>query len=86
MAKPASYKGERGINTAGAPAEFLKEEEYRGRLPSRALVTPRPEFVQPDSGAHNQVAGSLDVHYNVSARPMKYGNFEKDLDGGLYGS
>jgi hypothetical protein len=84
MAKPADYKGERGINPQGAPAEFLKEEEYRARLPSRALVTPRPEFVQPDSGAHMQVSGSLDIHYNPTLRPMKYGNFEKDLDGGLY--
>jgi hypothetical protein len=81
MAKPADYKGERGINNG---AEFLQEEGHRAHLPGGALVYPRPEFVQPDTGAHNAVGGGLGVHYNISGRPMKYGNFEKDLDGGLY--
>ena len=81
MAKPATFTGERGINDH---AVFLEEEPFRGRLPGRQLVTPRPTFVQPDSGTHNEVGGSLGVHYHLAGRPMKYGNFEKDLDGGLY--
>ncbi len=84
MAKSADHKGERGINPMGAPAEFLKEEAWRGRLPNGAMVTPRPTYTQPDTGAHNMVGGSLDIHYNPTTRPMKNGNFETDLDGGLY--
>lgn len=85
MAKAADLSGPgRGINNAGAPAEFLKEEPLRGRLPSGNRVTPRPTFVQPDSGAHNVAGGNIDVTYNPAHRPMKFGNFETDLDGGLY--
>lgn len=83
MAKAATHSADRGINDS---ATFLEEEPFRARLPSRQLVTPRPQFVQPDSGAHELAndGGSLGIHYNISSRPMKYGNFEKDLDGGYY--
>lgn len=84
MAKPAASSSDRGINPGGAPAEFLREEPYRGRLPSGNRVTPRPTFVQPDTGTHSTVGGSLDIMYNIAARPLKFGNQEKDLDGGLY--
>lgn len=80
MAKPAMIV-ERGVNDH---AVFLEEEPFRARLPGGQHVMPRPEFVQPDSGAHNAIGGSLGVHYHIASRPMKYGNFEKDLDGGLY--
>ena len=81
--KPATHVEDRGINDS---ATFLEEEPFRARLPGRQLVYPRPQFVQPDSGAHDLTAGggSLGVHYNIASRPMKYGNFEKDLDGGYY--
>lgn len=81
MAKAADHKGDRGPLPG---SEFLDEEGHRGRLPGGALVTPRPEFVQPDSGAHNVIGGQLGINYNIAHRPMKYGNAEKDLDGGLY--
>lgn len=81
MAKAATFSGDRGINDS---ATFLEEEPFRARLPSKNLVCPRPEYVQPDSGAHNTAGGSLGIHYHIAGRPMKYGNFEKDLDGGYY--
>jgi len=83
MARPPTHTADRGINDH---ATFLEEESFRARLPGGQLVYPRPHFVQPDSGAHElgNDGGSLGVHYNVSTRPMKYGNFEKDLDGGYY--
>lgn len=81
MAKKADLHGDRDVNPG---ADFLKEEHLRSRLPSGALVTPRPEFVQPDSGSHNVTGGQLGIGYNIASRPMKYGNFEKDYDGGLY--
>lgn len=82
--KGSEHTGSRDINPAGEPAEFLKEEPFRGRLPNRALVTPRPTFVQPDTGAHNVVGGSLDLSYNIAARRLKIGNDETDLNGGYY--
>lgn len=82
MSKPATHTGDRGINDS---ATFLEEEGHRARLPGGQLVYPRPQFVQPDSGAHEDgPGGSLGVHYSLTGRPMKYGNIEKDLDGGYY--
>ena len=84
MSKPATHTGNRPINPAGEPAEFLKEEPFRGRLPGEQLVYPRPQYVQPDTGAHNLVGGSLDLGYNLAAQRMHYGNDTEDLDGGYY--
>ena len=84
MSKPATHAGDRGI---GDHATFLEEEAFRARLPGKQLVYPRPQFVQPDSGAHElglDEATHLGVGYHIASRPMKYGNFEKDLDGGYY--
>jgi len=83
--KGADYKGERGINHTGIPATFPEEEDHRGRLPGKALVTPRPQFVQPDNGAHTSGAHApLDIMYPVTSQRMKSGNVETDLNGGLY--
>jgi hypothetical protein len=82
--KPANHIGDREINNSPFPAEFLKEESLRGRLPSGALVYPRPQYTQPDTGAHNTIHGSLDIGYDIAARPMHVGNQTTDLNGGYY--
>lgn len=84
MARSAGHRGERGINPSGAPAQFLEEESWRGRLPSGSLVTPHPTFTQPDTGAHNVSGGSIDIRYDPTAQRMKVGNQTTDLNGGLY--
>lgn len=80
----ASYKGDRGINPHGAPAQFLEEERFRGKLPGGSLVTPRPHFAQPDNGTHTEISVSLDIEYPLTSQRMKSGNVETDLNGGLY--
>jgi len=76
--------GNRAINPAGEPAEFLAEERFRGRYPNGTYLSPMPHFSQPDTGAHHVVGGSLDLSYDIASRPMHVGNQTTDLHGGYY--
>ena len=82
MAKGATQrKNSRGPNQS---AVFLNEQSGRSVLGNGNQVMPRPTFTQPDNGTFSSAPGQLGPRYNPTGRPMKVGNVETDLSGGLY--
>jgi len=82
MAKSAT-QGQRA-RLPQAPSVFLNEEHRRATLGNGKQVMPRPTFTQPDNGTFTYAPGELGPFYDPTKRPMKVGNVETDLHGGLY--
>lgn len=82
MAKSGT-QGQRDRRPQG-PSVFLGEENRRSVLGNGKQVMPRPTFTQPDNGTFTSMPGSLGPHFDPTSRPMKVGNAEHDLHGGLW--